>query len=157
MNIKDIKGVQSLVSLMAESDLSEITIEQKDTKLTLKRERSQAQVTTIQQTVPQVVDSAPAVAPATPAPAGSQESALKGLHFITAPLVGTYYSSSAPDAAPFVKAGDKISKGQILCIIEAMKLMNEIESDVNGTIVEVLCENASGVEYGTKIYAIKVN
>ena len=157
MNIKDLKGIKSLIQLMGESDLSEITLEEADVKLTLKRDRSATEVITTQ-VVPNYA--APAAVPAAPVAAVSVADAAPveatdDLHYLTAPLVGTYYESSSPDAEPFVKVGDVVSKGQTLCIIEAMKLMNEIESDVNGTVVEILVENAHGVDYGAKIYAIK--
>lgn len=162
MNIKDLKGIKSLVQLMGNSDLTEITIEEDGVKLTLKRERSAPpapQPVTHQVSVPAPAPAAPAApaapeaASGAPAPAAQDE----GLHYVTAPLVGTYYSAPSPDSEPYAQAGDKVKKGQTLCIIEAMKLMNEIESDVDGTVVEVLVENASPVEFGARILAIKPN
>ena len=79
------------------------------------------------------------------------------LQYVTAPLVGTFYRSPSPDAPAFVKMGDKVKKGDTLCIIEAMKLLNEIDSDVDGTIVGILIENANPVEFGTNIFAIRPN
>jgi len=78
-----------------------------------------------------------------------------GLHFVTSPIVGTFYRAPSPEAEPYVKVGDSVTKGQVLCIVEAMKLMNEIESDVSGTIVEVLPENAQPVEFGQRLFAIR--
>ncbi len=78
-----------------------------------------------------------------------------GLHFVTSPIVGTFYRAPNPDAEPYVKVGDFVEKGQVLCIVEAMKLMNEIESDVSGTIVKVYPENAQPVEFGERLFAIK--
>ncbi len=78
-----------------------------------------------------------------------------GLHFVTSPIVGTFYRAPSPDADPYVKVGDSVTKGQVLCIVEAMKLMNEIESDMSGTIVKVLPDNAQPVEFGQRLFAIR--
>ena len=77
------------------------------------------------------------------------------VHYITSPFVGTFYPAPTPGAAPFVKVGSEIKSGQTLCIVEAMKLMNEIEADVSGTIIEVLRENGKPVEYGDKLFKVK--
>ena len=156
MDIKDIKNIRELAKLMGSSDISEISIEDGDAKLTLRREKEV--VTT------SAVIAAPVAAPAAPvaaaAPAAVTEAAAaepaSNLHFLTAPLVGTFYASSSPDSPPFAKVGDKVKKGQVLCIIEAMKLMNEIECDVDGTIEEVCLNNAEPVDYGAKIFGIKL-
>ena len=164
MNLADSSYIKDLIQLMGDSDLTEITIEEEKVKLTLKRERNESPVaqTNIVASVPEILQ-APVVSQITPAventaakvevvPAGE-----KNIHYITSPLVGTYYASAASDAPPYVQVGDKVTIGQTLCIIEAMKLMNEIESDVNGTIVELLCENATPVEFGGKILAIRID
>ena len=78
-------------------------------------------------------------------------------HIVKSPIVGTFYTSPSPDAAPFVKVGDRVSKGQVICIVEAMKLMNEIEADVTGEVVRVLVENGQPVEYGQPLFAIRPN
>ena len=85
-----------------------------------------------------------------------EEEAEAGLHIITSPIVGTYYRSPNPEAAAFVNVGDRVTKGKVLCIIEAMKLMNEIESDVDGVIVTIYPQNGQPVEYGEKLFAVKV-
>jgi acetyl-CoA carboxylase biotin carboxyl carrier protein len=90
---------------------------------------------------------------AAPAPAGPPA----GSHVLTSPIVGTFYRSSSPDAPPFVEIGARVKKGQVLCIIEAMKLMNEIESDVDGTIAEIYPQNAQAVEFGEPLFAIKTS
>jgi acetyl-CoA carboxylase biotin carboxyl carrier protein len=79
-----------------------------------------------------------------------------GIHYVTSPIVGTFYRASTPSAAPFVSPGDFVKPGQTLCIIEAMKLMNEIESDVAGEVVKVLIENGTPVEYGERLYAVRI-
>lgn len=95
---------------------------------------------------------APAAVPA--APAAPAEEA--GLHYITSPIVGTFYRASNPNSAPFVAVGDTVRPGQTLCIVEAMKLMNEIECDVAGEVVKVLVENGQPVEYGERLFAVRV-
>ena len=91
--------------------------------------------------------------PATAPPAAPE--AVPGLHLVTSPIVGTFYRSPNPDSEPFVKAGDAVEKGATLCIVEAMKLMNEIEADVAGTVVEVYPKNGQPVEFGEKLFAIR--
>jgi len=86
------------------------------------------------------------------APSASTE---EGIVYVTSPLVGTFYRSPSPDAAPFVDVGTRIRPGQRVCIVEAMKLMNEIESEIEGTIVDILCENGKPVEYGQKLFKVR--
>ncbi len=95
-----------------------------------------------------------APAAARPAPAEAQE---EGLSFVTSPIVGTFYAAPSPDAQAYVKVGDHVSKGQVLCIVEAMKLMNEIEADVTGVLVQKYPENAQPVEFGERLFAIRVS
>lgn len=103
----------------------------------------------------------PASAAASPAPsregvAPSEDAASDdAAHYVTSPIVGTFYRAPNPDAEPYVKVGDRVRQGQVLCIVEAMKLMNEIESDVDGTVVKVLPENSEPVEYGERLFAIE--
>lgn len=101
--------------------------------------------------VAEVVPGSAAVAVDQP-PAADEEA---GLHGVTSPIVGTFYRAPNPDADPYVKVGDSVEKGQTLCIVEAMKLMNEIEADASGTIVKVLPENAQPVEYGEQLFMIR--
>ncbi len=102
---------------------------------------------------------APSSSPLTaPAPAASEGAAAKpsdGAHILTSPIVGTFYRSPAPDADPYVDVGSRVSRGQVLCIVEAMKLMNEIESDVDGVIEEIYTKNAQPVEFGEPLFAIR--
>lgn len=95
-------------------------------------------------------------APSTPPPETQGESE-DNLHFVTSPIVGTFYRAPNPDAEPYVQPGDRVRKGQVLCIVEAMKLMNEIESDVDGVIVKIYPENAQPVEFGERLFAIRVD
>jgi acetyl-CoA carboxylase biotin carboxyl carrier protein len=92
-----------------------------------------------------------AAAPAPPAAQADEE----GLSFVTSPIVGTFYQAPSPEADPYVKVGDVVSKGQVLCIVEAMKLMNEIEADASGTVVRRYPENAQPVEFGERLFAIR--
>ena len=94
-----------------------------------------------------------AAATATAAPAATPEAA----HVLNSPIVGTFYRAPSPDADPFVEVGSRVKKGQVLCIIEAMKLMNEIESDVDGTVLEIYPQNAQAVEFGEPLFAIRVS
>jgi len=155
MNIKDLKGIKSLIQLMSDSDLTEITLEEDAVKLTLKRDRVAVQEVVSAQPAPVMQQAATIQVPVAAATEVVAEDS--GLHQVTAPLVGTFYASPAPDADLYVKIGDKVKKGQTLCIIEAMKLMNEIESDMDGTVVEMLAKNASPVDFGAPLFSIKPN
>ncbi len=95
------------------------------------------------------------LAPAAPVDAGSADAAASGLEIVTAPMVGTFYRRPRPDAEPFVAVGDRVRKGQVLCIIEAMKLMNNIEAEHSGEIVEILPEDGSAVQFGDRLFAIR--
>jgi acetyl-CoA carboxylase biotin carboxyl carrier protein len=156
MQVRDVKR---LIDAMADSDLSELEFEQRDGegavvfRVKMRRDRAAGE-----SAAPQAVLTAPAPAPA--APAAPTESvvapaAVVNRHVdVTAPIVGTFYASPAPDSGPYVKVGDRVQAGTILCIIEAMKLMNEIESEVAGTVVEVLVSNEEPVEYGQVLFRI---
>jgi acetyl-CoA carboxylase biotin carboxyl carrier protein len=104
---------------------------------------------------------APAAAPAmATVPAGTAAAPAgppPGTHVLTSPIVGTFYRSPSPDADPFVEVGSRVKKGQVLCIVEAMKLMNEIESDVDGVVAEIYPQNAQAVEFGEPLFAIKTS
>jgi acetyl-CoA carboxylase biotin carboxyl carrier protein len=103
---------------------------------------------------------APAAAPAAPATgaaAGSEDDIPSGAHIVESPIVGTFYRQPSPDQPVYVEVGDRVKKGQVLCIVEAMKLMNEIESEVDGTVVKVIPQNAQPVEYGEPLFAIQAD
>ena len=106
-------------------------------------------------TVAAAVPAAAAAPPAPPVDAGSADAAASGLETVTAPMVGTFYRRPRPDAEPFVAVGDRVRKGQVLCIIEAMKLMNNIEAEHSGEIVEILPEDGSAVQFGDRLFAIR--
>lgn len=145
MNLDNIK---QFIELAKNEGVAELKYEEKDLKIAVQfaTAGSVAPVTHIQ--TPSLPVSAPKV--------DGKASVDDGLHAITSPFVGTFYASSAPGKPNYVKVGDKVSKGQTLCILEAMKIMNEIESDVAGEIVEICVENESLVEYGQTIFKVRV-
>ena len=157
MNAKELKA---MLQALSEHEVGELTLETPDYKLTVRRGAMQVQVVAASETMsvaPAPVAPAPAVAPVAPAPAAPApraEEPVKGTE-VKAPIVGTVYRAPGPDADPFVKEGDTVRKGQILCIIEAMKLMNEIESEVAGVVRKVLVGNAEPVEFGQALFLIE--
>jgi acetyl-CoA carboxylase biotin carboxyl carrier protein len=159
----DIKQIQELVKIINKTNISEISVEEKDFKITLKQKDDQVQVIASQpiQYAPQpmAMAAAPAAAPAVAAPpaAGKPEAAPKTDNYITikSPMIGTFYRRSTPDKPAFAEVGTAIEPGKVLCIIEAMKLFNEIESEVKGTIVKVLVDDASPVEYDQPLFLVQ--
>lgn len=165
-----VEQVLELVKAVSDSELTEFKYEEDGVKLSLKKTSDkiiQVQAPAAPAAAPVI---APAVMPAAPAPvpaaapvsapadaeasaAVSAESEVKG-NVVKSPLVGTFYAAPAEDADPFVKVGDSVKEGQVLAIVEAMKLMNEIESDFTGTVTEILVENGQAVEYGQPLFVI---
>jgi acetyl-CoA carboxylase biotin carboxyl carrier protein len=162
MNQKELK---ELIDFLIERDISEFELERGDVKVRVKR-GANAQAPTVTHHVTSLVPAtaaAPVVQAVTPAapPASTAAEVPEAapveeeLHTVKSPIVGTFYESPAPGAPPFVKPGDQVQAGQVLCIIEAMKLMNEIESDVSGEVVKRLAANHQPVEYGQPLFAIR--
>jgi acetyl-CoA carboxylase biotin carboxyl carrier protein len=161
MNQKELK---ELIDFLIEKDISEFELERGDVKVRIKR-GGDSTAPILAHTVPVPMAQVPvAQAPGAPAVHGSAHvpsaptpSAIpeEELHEVKSPIVGTFYESPAPGAAPFVKPGDQVAAGQVLCIIEAMKLMNEIEADASGEVVRVLVNNGQPVEYGQALFAIR--
>ncbi len=152
----EIKEIQELVKMFDKSNLGELSIEQKDFKITFKTKTKE--VVSVMAAAPapvQIAAPAPAAAPVAAAPAAVPAPAAATGITIKSPMIGTFYRSGGPDKPPFVKPGDKVKKGQVLCIIEAMKLFNEIESEVDGTIVKVLVDDASPVEYDQPLFIVE--
>jgi len=155
------KEIKELIDLVAEKDLSGVEIERSGFRLRIEGRRDSNGSGPVYYTpLPEPVRiggsatgalAAPASEPTPPAPAPAEDT----LHYIVSPIVGTFYRSASPEAPPFVSPGDRVEKNKILCIIEAMKLMNEIESDVAGEVVKVFPQNGQPVEYGEKLFAIK--
>jgi acetyl-CoA carboxylase biotin carboxyl carrier protein len=154
----DFKQIQELIKMVNKSNIGEVTIEQKDFKVTIKQKEEK--VTQVVSSVPMQLQSAPAPATAAPAPAVSVEPpkaapAADNLITIKSPMIGTFYRKSAPEKPNLVEVGSEITPGSVVCIIEAMKLFNEIESEVKGRIVKVLVDDASPVEYDQPLYLVE--
>ena len=156
----DIKQVQELVKIINKTNISEISIEEEGLKITI-RQKEDAVQNFISAPAPQHYAPAPLPAPvapaaAAPAPAKTTEAvkAADNLLTIKSPMIGTFYRSPSPDKPMFVNIGDEVENGKVVCIIEAMKLFNEIESEVKGKIVKILVEDASPVEYDQPLFLV---
>ena len=156
----DIKEIQSLIKFVAKSGATEVKLEMDDFKITIKTGTEGGTETTyIQQApaMPQPVMAAamPAAAPATEAPATTQENNDNDKYItVKSPIIGTFYRKPSPDKSPFVEVGSDIKQGDVLCVIEAMKLFNEIESEVSGKIVKVLVDDSSPVEFDQPLFLV---
>lgn len=166
----DIDKIMQLIDKVDASGITNLTVEEGCLKISIEKSKGQAVAMEGNQEVCVPVTQIPAVpvtvaAPAVPASQPAAESGAdqaddsqageENAVFITSPIVGVFYSAPGPEEAPFVKVGDKVSKGQVVGIVEAMKLMNEIESDVDGEIEEILVENGQSVEYGQSLFKVK--
>jgi acetyl-CoA carboxylase biotin carboxyl carrier protein len=158
----DIKQIQDLIRFVSKSGVNEVAIEQKDFKITIKTAGEQTVVHHATLPLPAAAAPAPAaaLAPAAapaPAPVAAAPAAADTSNYLTikSPMIGTFYRSSAPDKPLFVNVGDEIKSGSVVCIIEAMKLFNEIESEVSGRIVKILVDNASPVEYDQPLFLVE--
>jgi acetyl-CoA carboxylase biotin carboxyl carrier protein len=154
----DLKEIQALIRFVSSQGVDEVEISQKDFKLVIKK--NPAAVTTVAQVqavpVAQAMPAAPAAAPAAPAaPVAPAAETKSNLITIKSPMIGTFYRSPNPDSPFFVNVGDEVKPGKPVCIIEAMKLFNEIESEVSGRIVKVLVENSSPVEYDQPLFLVE--
>ncbi|MGD1942705.1 MAG: acetyl-CoA carboxylase biotin carboxyl carrier protein [Leptolyngbyaceae cyanobacterium] len=155
--------LRELVTTLSQTDISELTLKSGDFELTLRKPgafvmssvSAEPLATPMAPVMPQIVDAAQPPAPtAAPTPPPSVDSSLVE---ITSPMVGTFYRSPAPEEPAFVDLGDRIQTGQTVCIIEAMKLMNELEAEVSGEIVEILVENSQPVEFGQPLMRVRPN
>lgn len=151
MELKDIKKV---VQMMKDNDLTEFLLEDEACTLQLKRGGSEVQQVVAAPAAPQVVAAPAAPAPAPAAAATEAAPADDGLVEIISPMVGTFYSASSPDADAFVDVGASVSEDSVVCIVEAMKVMNEIAADVKGTIKKVLVDNATPVQFGQPLFLV---
>jgi acetyl-CoA carboxylase, biotin carboxyl carrier protein len=151
--------IRDLIDFIAQSGLNEVDIETKELKLHVKREPDQKVLKASAPVMAAPVAVAPVAAPVSaPAAAPKAEkagAASKTTVDIKSPMIGTFYRSSNPDSPPFISVGDKVTKGQTVCIIEAMKLFNEIESEVSGTVVKAMIENSSPVEYDQVLFVVE--
>ncbi|MFD1470304.1 acetyl-CoA carboxylase biotin carboxyl carrier protein [Hymenobacter caeli] len=151
------KELQELLDFIAKSGLNKVNIETEEFKISVQREPNTKQVVSLSAPAPQAAPAA-ALAPLAPAaaPVAAAAPAAAAVHTaLKAPMIGTFYRSSGPDTAAFVQVGDVVEKGQVICIIEAMKLFNEIEAEQSGRIVKALVENATPVEYDQPLFLIE--
>jgi acetyl-CoA carboxylase biotin carboxyl carrier protein len=146
-----LEQLKSLLETLEKGDVSEFEYEDEQLKLRLALGKKAAQVV---HAAPPIM-AAPLAAAATASAAAKEGDSDPNVVFVTSPFVGTFYRAPGPDAANFVEVGSSVKQGQALCIIEAMKLMNEIESDASGTILEVLVDNGKSVEFGQKLFKLK--
>lgn len=164
----DFKQIQELIKMVNKSNIGELTVEQKDFRVTIKQKEekiTQITATPVQQVttypnVPQHIPahiSAPPAEPKLPVSEGGGEPAVQASNLIAikSPMIGTFYRRSSPDKPNFVDIGSEINPGKVVCIIEAMKLFNEIESEIKGKIVKVLVEDASPVEYDQALFLVE--
>jgi acetyl-CoA carboxylase biotin carboxyl carrier protein len=151
----DLRKLKTLIDLVAESGVSELEVTEGEDKVRIVKNPAPIAAPVQQVYAPAPVAQAPAgtSAPAA-APAAEAAPAEPTGHAVKSPMVGTFYRSPTPGADSFVKIGDTVKEGQTLCIIEAMKLLNEIESDKSGVVKEILCENGQGVEFGQALFII---
>lgn len=157
------KELQELLDFIAKSGLNKVNIETEEFKISVQREPSTKQVMSMSAAplaapAPQPVAApaaSPAAAPSAPAAPAAEATPSASHTALKSPMIGTFYRSSGPDAPVFVQVGDMVEKGQVICIIEAMKLFNEIEAEQSGRIVKVLVENATPVEYDQPLFLIE--
>lgn len=159
----DLKLIKNLLTLISDSDVNEVSIEEGDFKIKVKKQSESSAPASVQYQLPQQ----PAQPQAQPqsgqpqteikpaAEKEKKETPVADGEKVKSPIVGTFYRSPSPDDDPFVNVGDKVEKGEVLCIIEAMKIMNEIESEFSGTVVDILAEDAQPVEYDQPLFIIK--
>ena len=143
----DLEKIKQLIQLMNDENLVEVEIEEEGKRIKLRKKEEHGE---------KVISFSPQVPVPQPSSPQSQTEE-EGIAYINSPMVGTFYRAPAPDASPFVEVGDEVEVGQTVCIIEAMKLMNEIKSEIKGKILEVLVENGSPVDYGDNLFKVKVS
>jgi acetyl-CoA carboxylase biotin carboxyl carrier protein len=155
MNMKEVKD---LIQEILQSDITEFELEHTGTRVKLKRGMKSPEVTQLSLTPPPAAPSHPSLsAPPEPSPPAIKHEELSdnGLHLITSPIVGTFFRAPSPGAEPYVKVGDIVEEGSILCVVEAMKLMNEIPADVPGEVVQIYVENSQPVEFGQRLFGLR--
>ncbi len=156
----DLKEIQALIKFVAKSGAQEVSLETEDFKINIKTGSDAEQPTIIQAMAPQApvamaaAPAAPAPAPAAAAPAAASADDNSNYITVKSPMIGTFYRSASPEADAFVKVGDEVKPGDVVCIIEAMKLFNEIESEVSGKIVKVLVDDQTPVEYDQPLFLV---
>ncbi len=158
----DFSELRQLVAALDQTDIAELTLKNPQFELTLRKATAPSQAVVLSSdaaaaaTIPSAAPMvSPSPAPVTEPVAAPPAASASDLHEITSPMVGTFYRSPAPDEPPFVDTGDRIKPGQTVCIIEAMKLMNELEAEISGEIVEILVQNAEPVEFGQPLMRVR--
>jgi acetyl-CoA carboxylase biotin carboxyl carrier protein len=154
----DLKEIKELIALIRKNDLSEFSLEQEGFKITLKRGGDLQPIVTTQSFAPAPIAAAPALLPAASAPAASPAAGSGGSsgdRDLPSPMVGTFYAAASPDSAAFVSVGQQVTPDTTICIIEAMKVMNEIKAETSGVITEILAENGKPVQYGQALFRIR--
>ena len=153
----DLRKLKTLIDLVSESNVSELEITEAEGKVRIVKSAGAPLMPVSAVTLPAMA--AAPMASGNPAPvhtpAAAPEAAAPAGHAVKSPMVGTFYRSSSPGAAPFAQIGDTVKEGDTLCIVEAMKILNEIESDKAGTVTQILCENGQAVEYGQPLFIIE--
>ena len=149
----DLKAIKQVVEMMKRSEISEFEIEEEGFKLRLSRKNGETQI--IHAAAPLAVAPAPVAAPAAAPAAAAAPVDEPGISIVKSPMVGTFYTAASPESPAFAKIGTKVGADSIVCIIEAMKVMNEINSELSGTVTEVLVENGDAVEYGQPLFKVK--
>jgi acetyl-CoA carboxylase biotin carboxyl carrier protein len=158
MKQEDIEDLKQLIEFLKEHQVAEFEVDRDGLKVRLKfrqPESTGANIGDLARYVTVAPTTAPAVGNSAKSPAEPAADPDAGLHLVKSPIVGTYYGSPSPGAAPFVSPGERVEKGQVICIVEAMKLMNEIESDVAGEIVKCLVSNGQPIEFGQPLFSVR--
>ena len=159
----DLKEIQNLIKFVSNTGVAEVKLETGDVKITIRTtlEGNTPEITYVQQAAPvqQAMAAPVAAAPVAAAPAAPSAPAEDNSKFVTikSPMIGTFYRKPSPDKAPFVEVGSTIGKGDVLCVVEAMKLFNEIESEVSGKIVKILVDDATPVEFDQPLFLVEPN
>jgi len=153
----DLRKLKTLIDLVSESNVSELEITEAEGKVRIVKGGVGMPVGAMQHMHAPSYVSPLAAMPLTDVPASAAPVVAEVVtgHTVKSPMVGTFYSASAPDAKPFVEVGDTVKEGQTVCIIEAMKILNEIEADKSGTITQILCQNGQAVEYGQPLFIVE--
>ena len=151
----DLRKLKTLIDLVSDSNVSELEITEAEGKVRIVKSMGVAAPMVMQQAAPVAMVAAPAPVAAPAAPDVPAAPSAPAGHAVKSPMVGTFYRSSSPGAAPFIQIGSVVKEGDTLCIIEAMKILNEIESDKAGTVTQILCENGQAVEYGQPLFIVE--
>jgi acetyl-CoA carboxylase biotin carboxyl carrier protein len=154
----DIRKVKKLIELLEESGIAEIEIHEGEESVRISRQSSTASMVAAPAMMPAPMPAAPAAQPAAVSGDAADDAVSESIpsgHIVESPMVGTFYAASAPGASPFVQVGSSVSGGDTLCIVEAMKMLNQIEADKAGTIKAILVENAQPVEFGQPLFVIE--